>query len=354
MKMNAMDHYYKWVVSFTVVVVPAIAIFAVALLTILKLAGFFPETNVSWMYFFDIFCVIYLIIGLYYGKNKAADNERIDRRRLKTIKIVCCIGILIQWNFISYIFPAKSFWGFAPFFILLMAFFFDELFVIIDSVGIAVSIALSWCILPDKFLPAAGDDFISELILMIVGLVLGIACVNTITIFGGKVLVRELRYISDYDKLTGFMSRRRFDELCDAPEDFLVDSSEGYNAAVMDFDDFKIINDTYGHINGDEVLIRFGKVVSSVACGKDKIYRLGGEEFMFIIPGSLEEAKAMCEKIRVNFKKESFYFNGDEIHVTVTGGLKHFDKLDKLSGAAKEADKVMYQGKNAGKDRIVV
>ena len=351
--MNAMDYYYCWVLGVIAKFAPAVAVFAALYLNIMKLLGYYPDTSVAWMVIFDAVCVVFAIIGIYVSLHKVAMDGRINRIRLKKIESIVCVCILIQWNMISYVFPTRNFWGFAPFFILIMALFFDEKYVLINSIGILVSTAVSWIILPDKLLPLSGDNFIPEMWMRSLALVLGIGCVNVIALFGGKMLVRELRYLSDYDKLTGFMSRRRFDEFCEEPKAFLIENDIGYNVAVMDFDDFKAINDTYGHINGDEVLSRFGQVVSKVACDKDKVFRIGGEEFLFVIPGPVTEARALCESICDAFKKEVFDFNGEKIHVTITVGLTHFDRLDGLPEAAKAADQNMYKGKNEGKDRIV-
>jgi diguanylate cyclase (GGDEF)-like protein len=123
---------------------------------------------------------------------------------------------------------------------------------------------------------------------------------------------------------------------------------------MLDIDNFKALNDTYGHVEGDKVLFRLGQVIKRCLRETDFAYRYGGEEFTILLPMTTSAAGAVtAERIRVEFKKETFSpAPGQDIHVTVSIGIAQYQPQEELKAFVQRADQWMYQGKRSGKDRI--
>jgi diguanylate cyclase (GGDEF)-like protein/PAS domain S-box-containing protein len=123
---------------------------------------------------------------------------------------------------------------------------------------------------------------------------------------------------------------------------------------LLDLDDFKAFNDTYGHIEGDQVLLRLGLTIKRCLRETDHAYRYGGEEFTILLPMTTSADGAVtAERIRTEFKNESFSLApGQEVHVTVSIGLAQYKPQEDIKAFVHRADQLMYQAKNNGKDRV--
>jgi len=124
---------------------------------------------------------------------------------------------------------------------------------------------------------------------------------------------------------------------------------------LMDVDDFKQYNDTYGHLEGDEVLIELGEVVLNSLRDTDSAYRYGGEEFTIILPEtSKDHALIVAERIRKKFEGVAFYPGKDlPVHKTVSIGVIQCRNKEKIEDLIRRADQAMYQAKNQGKNKTV-
>lgn len=155
------------------------------------------------------------------------------------------------------------------------------------------------------------------------------------------------------DELTGLPNRRQlindYDDYCfqAKPDDTLV-------LAMIDLDHFKVINDTYGHDMGDEVLKCLSEVFKERLRENDCIYRYGGEEFVVSLRDiKIEDAAALLEKIKLRFKevtKEKF-----EMKISFSGGMvlvKDHKKVSSFNTYLKQSDELLYEAKNFGRDRI--
>ena len=123
---------------------------------------------------------------------------------------------------------------------------------------------------------------------------------------------------------------------------------------MMDVDNFKDYNDTYGHPEGDKVLATLGQVILSSVRDNDLPCRYGGEEFAVVLPGSTGTvAVDVAERIRANFEKTVFVPGPNEtVHVTLsTGVAEHIGGQD-FTRLVERADKALYKAKNSGKNRI--
>jgi len=123
---------------------------------------------------------------------------------------------------------------------------------------------------------------------------------------------------------------------------------------LLDLDDFKLFNDAYGHIEGDQVLMRLGQVVKKCLRQTDSAYRYGGEEFTILLPMTTSvDGAVTAERIRTEFKKEIFSpVPGQDVHVTVSIGLAQYKLQEDMKAVVHRVDQLMYTAKKDGKDRV--
>ena len=138
-----------------------------------------------------------------------------------------------------------------------------------------------------------------------------------------------------------------------------IDRSKRYknqlSLLMLDVDDFKRYNDSFGHLEGDDVLIRLARIIQRNIRGSDSAYRYGGEEFVIILPeAKKEESAVVAERIRQEFKKETFSPEKEKkVNVTVSIGASELLTDDNLTDLIERADKRMYEAKKQGKDQVV-
>lgn len=162
------------------------------------------------------------------------------------------------------------------------------------------------------------------------------------------------------DPLTGLANRRYFDEqvrnIC------RVVSRQRQSLCVLniDLDYFKRINDNFGHCGGDEVLRCVGQILPGLVRGNDIVARLGGEEFVVVMPFTEPEyAKEVAERIRINFACQEVNFHGRKIQFTASFGLAQMtpDELNASEGfqaTLDRADQALYRAKREGRNRVCV
>lgn len=162
----------------------------------------------------------------------------------------------------------------------------------------------------------------------------------------------RLDHLAHHDELTELYNRRagfqRLDEEIKRCERY----GSTFSIAIYDLDDFKTINDTYGHSTGDTVLQQTTALVSGALRDTDLHIRLGGEEFLIIMPGvNAEEARLAMERVRETVAQSPF----TEHHLTVTlsSGVACYVKTTGTR-LLDRADKAMYQAKQAGRNRVVI
>ncbi len=139
-----------------------------------------------------------------------------------------------------------------------------------------------------------------------------------------------------------------------------IERAKRYNYPIslimFDLDDFKRINDEYGHSKGDEILIRFAQVLRSRVRKTDIPVRLGGEEFVVLLPHTcLEDAVNVAERVRSAFENMIFRFDSSVVRLTVSAGIACCDPVDcGLDTLLYKADKAMYKAKREGKNKVEV
>jgi diguanylate cyclase (GGDEF)-like protein len=123
---------------------------------------------------------------------------------------------------------------------------------------------------------------------------------------------------------------------------------------LLDIDDFKRFNDDYGHVKGDEVLMRIGQVIKRCLRETDFGYRYGGEEFTILLPMTTSvKGVITAERIRTELKEETFPpASGKDVHVTMSTGLRQYKPQEDMKAFVHRVDQLMYQAKKNGKDRV--
>ncbi len=174
-------------------------------------------------------------------------------------------------------------------------------------------------------------------------------------IFDETGLIEDLLIASRHDALTGLYNRRRFGELLDAEISRCRRFDRGFSLLMLDIDDFKTINDTYGHMMGDRLLKTFGRRFAGMLREMDVACRWGGEEFVALLPEtSMEGAFVVAEKIRSETEAARLEHEGIEVGFTVSIGLAHFPGGDgSIDSAIDTVDRNLYSAKKSGKNRVV-
>lgn len=171
--------------------------------------------------------------------------------------------------------------------------------------------------------------------------------------------LERLAYQTDHDALTGLANRRAFDRILDIEIERSRRTRTPLSLAILDLDDFKHVNDTYGHTKGDEVLARFAEQLQATTRRYDLAARFGGEEFALIMAGSgVVKAQRLLARLLGEFRKIEFTSTdgGDTFTVTCSAGLTCYKGAIPITNEeiVKLADDALYKAKAAGKDQVKV
>lgn len=195
--------------------------------------------------------------------------------------------------------------------------------------------------------------------LLITGIELIIISISA-SVFLKKMFVKnastqkQLEYIKNHDILTGLMNRYRAATLFTNCESRKLNEKIEYAIAILDIDNFKKINDVYGHDCGDFVLKSYTQELRAKLPRQNKIGRWGGEEFVIIFPKITSETIFELDTIRELLSFTPFYYNGQVIHVSATYGISSSRNLPSAYDVLNDADAHLLIGKENGKNRLVV
>lgn len=168
-------------------------------------------------------------------------------------------------------------------------------------------------------------------------------------------LEKELRRLAETDPLTGLANRRQFE--ADAEKEFQRAETYGLplTLCLLDLDHFKRINDTYGHAAGDTALLEVTRICRHRLRGSDVIARLGGEEFVFLLPGTnARDAVTLCESLRSAIAEHPVEHEGTSFRLTGTIGAAERRLGEDFPTVLARADEALYRGKRGGRDRVTV
>ena len=185
----------------------------------------------------------------------------------------------------------------------------------------------------------------------LLALVIFLVCVSLFQrwVYGTKLLETAIR-----DPLTGLNTRLYMDDWCEAAiRAHNRDPRAGFGLVVFDLDLFKQINDAHGHLAGDEVLRRVGKIIRNAIRGEDLAVRFGGEELaVFVRCADEAEAIAFAERIRHSVEQSEFQSKAGRMPVTLSGGVAYHAVGETLDALFARADKKLYEAKELGRNRI--
>lgn len=153
------------------------------------------------------------------------------------------------------------------------------------------------------------------------------------------------------DHLTGILNRRGLTHKLTFLKDTII------SLLIFDIDNFKAVNDTYGHNAGDDVLKKIASVTRTLIRNVDLFARYGGDEFIVLMPGvEIAQAKYVAERIRSNIEKLPVFIGNRSVEVTASFGLTgtYMDGIRKMDDLMEVADSALYQAKNQGKNQICV
>lgn len=163
----------------------------------------------------------------------------------------------------------------------------------------------------------------------------------------------EYRRRASLNHLTKLYNRHYFSELFEKRCEYVDASESGDTLLLIDVDDFKKINDTFGHNQGDRVLIAIAQTLIRSLRGNDIVGRWGGEEFVVLLPtANLDEAYKLAIKIQHNIK--ALQFEKDIGELTISVGVAPCLGGEELESIVARADKALYEAKDSGKDCIRV
>jgi diguanylate cyclase (GGDEF)-like protein len=160
------------------------------------------------------------------------------------------------------------------------------------------------------------------------------------TAFDNARLIETIAHQARHDNLTGLLGHRAFHEAIDEPRDVAG------TLAMIDLDDFKTINDTYGHPVGDAALRLVAEALRAAVRDGDAVYRVGGEEFAVLLPGlTAAEARPVADRLRLAVSAAPF-----RVPLRISVGLASGDG----DGLVDRADAALYAAKRGGKDRVAI
>lgn len=166
-------------------------------------------------------------------------------------------------------------------------------------------------------------------------------------------LRQHLELLSEVDPLTGVANRRRFTELGDHAHSVAVDKSQPLTLLMIDADHFKSINDRFGHHVGDVVLQQIAHRCGSVLRSTDILARIGGEEFVALLPSlDFRDALAIAERLRVRICEDPIVTDGNMITVTVSIGASSVEATGSLHEMMRKADEMLYRAKAQGRNQV--
>jgi diguanylate cyclase (GGDEF)-like protein len=167
-------------------------------------------------------------------------------------------------------------------------------------------------------------------------------------------MMEKLQRLAITDGLTKLHNSRSFYSQLEVEVDRFNRYKHPLALLLLDIDKFKNYNDSFGHLEGDKILVRISQVIKSCLRKLDTAYRYGGEEFTVILPEtSCEEAMLVAERIRNVVQSEVFLPETDkEISITISIGATQYVENEELSTFIQRADKAMYLSKQKGRNQV--
>ena len=178
---------------------------------------------------------------------------------------------------------------------------------------------------------------------------------ETKPILESKILMEALRQKNLTDSLTGLYNRKYLDEIVEKQLNLDIKNGIVYAIMFLDIDYFKMVNDTYGHDVGDDILRKLAITMKKSISSNETLIRYGGEEFLILMKNATQEsAKELANKINADFSKIIFNYGGDSFSKTVSIGYSFFPTdTDQFWKCIKYADISLYEAKSTGRNKVI-
>lgn len=214
---------------------------------------------------------------------------------------------------------------------------------------------LNWYLFVDKREDGALDGIRHSLYLNL--LICALVTLVVLRLLNGVIgrFQSRLEALATQDSLTGLPNRRGFDLLAAQALNEAQREPKPLMTLMLDLDHFKELNDTYGHLAGDEVLRSYSRVLENCLRDSDIICRWGGEEFIVLLKNTdSHNARMIAEKIRRQTEQQIFTHAGKDMHVTTSIGLTTLQPGDTLDNLLTRADHALYRAKQSGRNRVCI
>jgi len=166
---------------------------------------------------------------------------------------------------------------------------------------------------------------------------------------------QKMNDLATYNAMTKVFSRQAFFEQAQKLHQDFQEEGKVYTVCIIDIDNFKSINDNYGHAAGDKVLTHFGEILNQTFIDNNIVGRIGGEEFAVFIDGDTRTCQSIVEKLQRNIALSTTVFKEHPITFTVSIGICENNMTQmSLDEALSQADKALYHAKRTGKNKMVV
>lgn len=167
--------------------------------------------------------------------------------------------------------------------------------------------------------------------------------------------LEETSALITHDTLTGVLNRRGLDDVMLQEISRAQRAQQKMCVALLDLDNFKKLNDNYGHDAGDAALKYLAKMCKNFLRPQDSVARYGGEEFVIVLPGAdAHEGKNIAQRLQRALTKEFFLHNNEKLLITFSAGVAELNASDTPEELIKRADTAMYAAKKSGKNRVLV
>lgn len=167
------------------------------------------------------------------------------------------------------------------------------------------------------------------------------------------ILEAQLAYQASHDALTSLINRREFERRMQRLLSGQANQTDRHALCILDLDKFKIINDSCGHMAGDELLIQIATLLEGQVRARDTLARLGGDEFAILMEHvSLEKAAILAEKLRSTIEKFQFRWHSQIFSISVSIGVVSIQHGESIADTLNRADMACYGAKKEGRNRI--
>lgn len=168
-----------------------------------------------------------------------------------------------------------------------------------------------------------------------------------------SLYVKNVQEQSKLDDLIDVYNRKHIDRLAEVYEQQFKENSINYSVLFFDIDNFKSVNDVYGHTAGDKLLGIFGNILKQNCRATDMVGRYGGDEFLILMPNTnLEKAKEFAKRICKTIEQSNFIYKEQKIKITTSIGIAERSSYKNRFEMIDSADNFLYKAKNDGRNKV--